>query len=136
MPLDPGLAGRTFTSREPYLVAQERIDEFAAAIQAPPAADGSAPLSFAMVVAFGLMTDLMLDPTVGIELHNVVHRDERIEQARPIRGGDELVGTLTVESVRTAAGIDLIATTTRLDTTAGEHVCSATATLVHRSDPS
>lgn len=132
MPLDPGLAGRTFTADDPYPVTAERIAEFARAVQADPE-DAAAPLSFAMVVAFGLMTQLMVDPTVGIELRNVVHRDERIEQQRPIRAGDRLVGRLTVDSLRSAAGVDLIGTTTSIETVEGEHVCTATATLVHRS---
>ena len=85
-----------------------------------------------MVVAFALMGRLMTDPSVGIELRNVVHRDERIDQVRPVRAGDALVGVLTVDSVKAAAGVDMIATRTDISTVDGEAVCTATATLVHR----
>ena len=91
-----------------------------------------APYTFPMVVAFRLMGSLMTDPSVGIELHNVVHRDERIDQVRPVRAGDALVGELTVESVKAAAGVDMIGTRTVISTVEGEAVCTATATLVHR----
>jgi hypothetical protein len=133
MALDPGLSGRTFSSPSPYHVSREKIAEFAVAIgDDPRVRPDEAPLSFAMVVAFGLMGDLMADPSVGIELRNVVHRDERIDQVRPIRTGDVLVGTLTVDSVRAAAGVDLIATRTEIATVDGDPVCTAAATLVHR----
>ena len=133
MALDPALTGRTFTTSAPYHVSGEKIAEFGAAIGADP--DESplrAPYTFPMVVAFRLMGSLMTDPSVGIELHNVVHRDERIDQVRPVRAGDALVGELTVESVKAAAGVDMIGTRTVISTVDGEAVCTATATLVHR----
>jgi hypothetical protein len=133
MPLDPDLVGRTFTAAEPYQVSREKIREFSAAIQDGDSDPATAPLTFAMVVAFALMGDLMRDPSVGIELRNVVHRDERIEQTRPIDAGDRLVGTLRVDSLRSAAGVDLIGTSTAIATEDGDPVCTAFATLVHRS---
>ncbi len=133
MALDPSLAERTFATEAPYSVSREKIAEFASAIGADPDEDpDSAPFTFPMVVAFALMGRLMGDPDVGIELRNVVHRDERIEQIRPVRAGDELVAILTVESLRAAAGVDMIATRTDISTVGGEAVCTATATLVHR----
>ena len=133
MALDPELTGRTYASETPYHVSAEKIAEFVAAIGADPTdRPGTAPFSFPMVVAFDLMGRLMSDPSVGIELRNVVHRDERIEQVRPIRAGDALVGTLNVDSVRAAAGVEMIATSTAISTADGEAVCTATATLVHR----
>ena len=137
MSLDPALTGRSFTAVAPYHVSAEKIAEFAAAIGAEPTDDGEqAPFTFAMVVAFRLMGRLMSDPSVGIELRHVVHRDQRIEQQRPIRAGDVLTGTLTVDSVRAAAGVDMIATRTEISTVDGEAVCTATATLVHRGGDS
>jgi hypothetical protein len=133
MPLDPGLAGHTFEPTPAYTVSKEKIAEFNQAIGAEPIDDGvTAPLTFPIVVAFGAMTRLMTDPDVGIELHNVIHGDQRFEQARPIRAGDELVGTLTIDTLRAAAGMDMIGTRTEIATTAGEHVVTAYATLVHR----
>ena len=133
MAVDPALTGRTFAAPAPYHVSAEKIAEFAVAIGADPTeSPGLAPFTFPMVVAFGLMGRMMSDPNAGIELRNVVHRDERIDQGRPIRAGDVLVGTLTVDGVRSAAGVDMIATRTDISTVDGEAVCTATATLVHR----
>lgn len=131
MPVAPDLAGRMFAPTTPYEVCAAKISEFAAAIGAD-LADGTPP-TFGIVVAFGAMTSLMEDPQVGIDLHNVVHADQRFEIARPVRAGDLLVATLTVESVRQRAGTDFIATRSEIATTDGEPVCTAFATLVHRA---
>jgi acyl dehydratase len=136
VPVDPALAGRSYPLPAPYGVSREKIAEFRAAIGDDSDDDDVAPFTFPMVVAFGLMTELMRDPSVGIDLRNVVHRDERIDQTRPVRAGDALVATLVVESVRAAAGVDMIATRTEVATTDGEPVCTATATLVHRAPAS
>jgi acyl dehydratase len=133
MPLDPALAGRAFAPTAPYVVSREKISEFAAAIHADPIDGGhTAPLTFPMVIAFRAMRGLMVDPEVGIDLRNVVHGEQRFEQTRPIRAGDELVATLTVDSVRAAAGMDMISTRTEVTSTVGEHVATAFALLLHR----
>ena len=133
MALDPGLSGRSFAPTAPYPVSREKIAEFSSAIGAEPIEDNLvAPLTFPIVVAFGAMTQLMTDPDVGIELHNVVHGDQRFEQNRPIRAGDVLTATITIDSLRAAAGMDMIGTRTEVATTEGEPVCTAFATLVHR----
>ena|SRR5687767_2825763 len=133
MPLDPELAGRMFAPTAPYTVSAEKIAEFTRAIGADSLDGGrTAPPTFPIVIAFGAMTSLMTDPEVGIELHNVVHGDQRFEQARPIRAGDSLVGTLTIDTLRFAAGMDMIGTRTEITTTDGEPVATAYATLVHR----
>lgn len=131
MAVSPDLAGRTFPPTEPYAVSREKIREFCSAIGAPPGDE--APPTFPIVVAFEAMQRLMTDPQVGIELHNVVHRDQAFEQRRPVRAGDVLSATLTVESVRQAAGTDLIATRTEVTDAAGELLATARATLAHRA---
>ena len=40
--------------------------------------------------------------------------DQRFEQARPIRAGDELVGMITIDTLRAAAGMDMIGTRTEI----------------------
>ncbi len=133
MAIDPALAGRTFAPTPPYTVSRAKIAEFNAAIGAEPLAGGAvAPLTFPILIAFQAMTQLMADPDVDIELRNVIHGDQRFEQTRPITAGDELVGTLTIDSLRAAAGTDIIGTRTEITTLSGEPVSTAFATLVHR----
>jgi len=136
MALDPALAGRTFAPTPAYAVSREKIAEFAVAIGAEPLDDGErAPLTFPIVVAFQAMTALMNDPDVGIELHHVIHVDQRFDQTRPIRAGDGLTGTLTIDSMRRGAGVDMISTRTEVATVDGDHVATAYATLAHREGP-
>jgi N-terminal half of MaoC dehydratase len=137
MALDPELAGRTFPSTQPYMVSREKIAEFTSALGAARIDDGNtAPLTFPIVVAFKAMTALMTDPDVGIDLHNIVHGEQRFEQTRPVRAGDELVASLTVDSMRAAAGMDMIRTRTEITATSGDHVATAYALLVHRGGES
>jgi acyl dehydratase len=137
MTLDPGLAGRTYGPTASYQVSAEKIREFNTAIGARPLDGGNtAPLTFPIVVAFPVMEQMLSDDEVGIDLHNVVHGAQRFDQVRPLRVADVVSATLTIDSVRSAAGADVISTRTEVVTTEGDVVCTATATLVHRADES
>jgi acyl dehydratase len=52
--------------------------------------------------------------------------------ARPIVAGDELVVTTTIESIRSAAGNDMITTRGDIATLEGEHVATAYSLIVSR----
>jgi acyl dehydratase len=133
VPLAPELVGRTFPPTAAYVVTEERVAEFAAATGASWSG-GPAPVTFPIVVAFQAMLGLMADPTVGILLHRVVHGEQRFRYTRPVVPGDTLTATLTVESVRSLGGADVIGTHTELQDAAGQHVVTASAVLVHRGE--
>jgi acyl dehydratase len=132
MAVDPSLTGRTFAPASPYQVSAERIAEFAAATGGEYAG-GAAPVTFPIVVAFAAMRALMSDPDVGISLHRVVHGEQRFRYTRPVMAGDTLSATLTVDGLRQIGGADIVATRTEITDAAGGHVCTASATLVHRA---
>jgi acyl dehydratase len=133
MPVDPSLVGRTFPATEVYEVSREKIAEFAEATGS--GFDGqAAPVTFPIVVAFPAMNDLMDDPEVGMELHRVVHGEQRFTCARPVVPGDRLTAELTVETVRQIGGADIISTRTEITDSEGAQVCTAYATLVHRGE--
>ena len=131
MTVDASLAGRTFPPTPPYPVSRERIEEFARATGSTYDG-GAAPATFPIVVAFGAMTALMEDESVGIALHRVVHGEQRFTYTRPVRAGDELTATLTVDSLRQIGGADIIGTRSEITDAAGSHVVTAHAVLVHR----
>ena len=133
MPIDPSLAGRTFPPTDPYEVTGERVAEFAAATGTPWSDGDPAPVTFPIVVAFSAMQQLMSDPTVGIELHHVVHGEQRFAYRRPVRLGDRLVAQLTVDSLRQIGGADIIGTSSALTDADGQLVCTAKAVLVHKA---
>ena len=146
MPLDAGLAGRTFDPTPPYDVSRADVARFAAAVgvtdpvhtdlevaRARGHRDVPAPPTFPIVVAFDAMQRLLADESVGIELRNVVHAEQRFQSSRPVFAGDVLTATLTIESVRAAAGTDLISTRSDITDAGGDHVCTARASLAHRA---
>ena len=131
MGVDASLVGRTFPPTDPYLVTDERVAEFAAATGGEYAG-GPAPVTFPIVVAFRAMRALMDDESVGIALHRVVHGEQRFTYTRPVVPGDLLHASLTVDSLRTLGGADVIGTRTEILDADGAHVVSAYAVLVHR----
>jgi acyl dehydratase len=134
MPVDASLAGRTFPPTEPYDVTEQAVADFAAATGTPYRPGDPAPATFPIVVAFGAMQELMADPEVGIELHHVVHGQQRFVHERPVAVGDRLTATLTVSGLRQIAGTDIITTSSAITDDEGALVCTADATLVHKAD--
>jgi acyl dehydratase len=133
MPVDESLVGKTFPPTTPYAVTDERIAAFAAATGTPYAAGDPAPATFPIVVAFAAMQALMDDPSVGIELHHVVHGEQRFVHERPVVAGDLLRAELSVETLRQIGGADIIGTSSALTDADGVLVCTAKAVLVHKA---
>lgn len=133
MPVDPALAGRTFAPTDPYAVTEDSLAAFAAATGTAYAAGGPAPATYPIVVAFAAMQQLMTDPSVGIELHHVVHGAQSFTHERPVVAGDRLTAELTVTGVRQIGGADIIATSSAVTDASGSLVCTAKATLVHKA---
>jgi acyl dehydratase len=133
MAVDASLAGRTFPPTDPYDVTEQAVGDFAAATGTPYSAGDPAPATFPIVVAFGAMQALMEDTEVGIQLHHVVHGQQRFVHARPVTVGDRLTATLTVSGLRQIAGTDIITTSSAITDDSGTLVCTAEATLVHQA---
>ena len=146
MPLDPSLAGRTYPPTT-YLVGAEKVREFADAIGDPhpafrdPAAakalghpDVIAPPTFATVLTLRAAEQALSGDEVGVDFSHVVHGEERYAYTRPIRAGDLLVSTVTIDSVRSAGGHFMVTLRAEVATEGGEHVLTATSMLVVRGE--
>jgi acyl dehydratase len=145
MALDPALVGRGYPPSAVYEVGREKIAEFAAAIGADDPVhrdtdaaraaghpDVIAPPTFAIVLTLSAAGVVVEDPDVALDYSRVVHGEQRFTHHRPIRAGDRLVATPTIEAVRSVAGNDLLTTRVDVATEDGEPVCSATSMLVAR----
>ncbi|MGH3095277.1 MAG: FAS1-like dehydratase domain-containing protein [Streptosporangiales bacterium] len=145
MPIDPSFIGRSYPPTRSYEVGREKIREFALALgddnpayTDPGAAralgypDVIAPPTFPAVLALPALDQVTADPELGLDYERVVHGDQRFTYIRPIRAGDVLQVTVTVENIRSAAGNDLISTRGDVTTLDGEHVCSSYGTIVAR----
>ena len=133
MAVDASLAGRIFPPTPAYDVTEQAVSDFAAATGTPYTSGGPAPATFPIVVAFSAMQSLMSDPQVGIQLHNVVHGQQKFVHERPVAVGDRLTATLAVSGLRQIAGTDIITTSSAITDEAGALVCTAEATLVHKA---
>lgn len=145
MALDPGLVGRSYPPSAVYEVGRAKIAEFAAALgETDPAhtdpavaralgyPDVIAPPTFAIAVTLEAANVVLSDPELDFDYSRVVHGEQRFTHHRPIRAGDRLVATTSIENVRTVAGNDMLTTRVDLATEDGEAVCTATSMLVSR----
>jgi acyl dehydratase len=145
MALDPALVGRGYPPSAVYEVGRQKIAEFADAIgaadpvhrdaEAARAAgypDVIAPPTFVIALTLSAAGVVVEDPDVALDYSRVVHGEQRFTHHRPIRAGDRLVATPTIEAVRSVGGNDLLTTRVDVATEDGEPVCSATSMLVAR----
>ncbi|GAA4407258.1 MaoC family dehydratase N-terminal domain-containing protein [Fodinibacter luteus] len=145
MAVNPDFVGRTYPPSGPYAVDAALIAAFAAAVGAsdpvhtdPEAAraagygDVIAPPT--MAVRFSQQSEraYVTDPEAGIDFSRVVHGEQRFVHHRPITAGDAVVGTTTVDAVRSAGGHSMVTTRTELATTTGEALATSTSTIVVR----
>jgi acyl dehydratase len=147
MALDRELVGRSYPPSAVYEVGRGKIAEFAAAIgddspvyRDPDAAraaghpDVIAPPTFAIVLTLEAAMVVLDDPDVSLDYSRVVHGEQRFTHHRPIRAGDRLVATTTIEAARTVAGNDLLTARVDVATQDGEPVCASTSMLVARGE--
>jgi acyl dehydratase len=147
MTVNPELVGRVFPATAPYLVGREKVREFARAVfatnpvnldvdaaRAAGYADIVAPPSFAVVVQEQTLAQLLSEPDAGIDFSRVVHGEQRFSFTRPIVAGDLLTAQLTVASVKTLAGNSMVTALSAITDADGQHVVTASSTLVVRGD--
>lgn len=145
MALDQSFVGRSYPPTPPYEVGREKIREFAEAIgddnpaYTDPAAarelghpDVIAPPTFVFAITFRAARQVTQDPQLGLDYDRVVHGDQKFSYTRPVRAGDRLTVTSTIESIRSMAGNDILDVRGEVHDESGEHVVTAHSKLVAR----
>jgi acyl dehydratase len=143
--VNSGYAGRTFAAADPYEVTRVKIAEFAEAIgdanplytdraaaQAAGYPDVIAPPTFPIVITVAATRPALHDSGLGLNYAMVVHGEERFTYARPLHAGDVVTAQSTITGIRKTGSLTLITTETEIRALGGEHVCTATGTLVER----
>jgi acyl dehydratase len=143
--LNPEYVGRVFGPGEPYEVSRVKIADFADAIgetselcRDSSAAlragypDVIAPPTFAIVLSMASADVAYRDPGLGLDFSMVVHGDQSFTYSRPLRAGDLVLATTTIESIKALGATSMLVTSTDISTAEGEHVCTAKAMLVER----
>ncbi|EST30384.1 hypothetical protein N566_21300 [Streptomycetaceae bacterium MP113-05] len=146
MALDQSFVGRSYPPTRSYEVGREKIREFAEAIgddnPAYTDAEAAAKLGHADVIApptlvFAFVGRVALevveDPKLGLDYSRVVHGDQKFAYSRPVRAGDRLTVTSTIESIRSMAGNDVLDVRGDVHDEVGEHVVTAWTKLVARA---
>ncbi|RSS58164.1 MaoC family dehydratase N-terminal domain-containing protein [Streptomyces sp. WAC06614] len=146
MALDQSFVGRTYPPTDPYEVGREKIREFAEAVgDANPAytdpdaakelghPDVIAPPTFVFAITFKAASMVVQDPQLGLNYDRVVHGDQKFAYTRPVRAGDRLSVTSTIEAVKSMAGNDIIDVRGEVHDATGEHVVTAWTKLVSRA---
>lgn len=147
MAVNPELQGRVFPPTAPYHVGREKIREFSRAVlstnpinfdvdaaQAAGHSDLVAPTTFPVVVQEATLAQLLAEPDAGIDFSRVVHGEQRFTYTRAIVAGDELTATLTVSSVKSLGGHNMVTADSEIVDADGKHVVTAISTLVVRGD--
>ena len=147
MPVNEDFVGREYPPTQPYAVGSAKIREFAEAVgstdpvhvdravaQARGYRDVIAPPTFAVLISMQCDGQLVRDPEAGIDYSRVVHGDQRFEYTRPVRAGDALTVAVTLETVRSAGGHDMLTSRSDVVTVDGEHVAAVRSTLVVRGE--
>jgi acyl-CoA thioesterase len=128
-------AGRRYPPCDPYQVSAAKITEFATALgDDNPRYSGESPMApptFAAVISAQAWDRLFSDPELELSPERIVHGDQRFTFMRPLRAGDVVVGTVTIDKVRVRSGSELISATVDIASRDGEPICTAQATFAH-----
>ncbi|MGQ4714971.1 FAS1-like dehydratase domain-containing protein [Streptomyces anulatus] len=146
MALDQSFVGRTYPPTPAYEVGREKIREFAEAVGDPhPAyvdaeaartlghADVIAPPTFVFSITYRAAGEVVQDPQLGLDYSRVVHGDQKFSYVRPVRAGDRLTVTSTIEGIKSLAGNDILDVRGDVHDEAGELVVTTLMKLVARA---
>lgn len=146
MALDQSFVGRTYPPSRPYEVGREKIREFAEAIgddnpaytdveaaKALGHPDVIAPPTLVFSITFREVEQVVRDPKLGLDWSRVVHGDQRFVYRRPVRAGDVLSVTSTIESIKSLAGNDVLDVRGEVRDPSGETVVTVRSKLVARA---
>ena len=127
--------GRRYPPTAPYAISAAKIAEFARALgddnRHYRGDDAVAPPTFAAVVAAPAWQQMFDDPELELALPKIVHGDQRFDYQAPLRAGDVVRATLTIDKVRVRAESEIVSCSVVISSVEGTTRCTATATFVH-----
>ena len=129
--MDQSIVGRAYPPGPPHEVTEESVRAFAESVGSSYAG-GPAPATYPIVPAFAAMMTFL--DAEGVDLSRIVHGAQEFVHERPVVPGDVLTVALTVASLRSIGGTDIVGTRSEVTDADGALVCTGTATLVHRGE--
>ena len=128
--LNPDSVGSTFAGTDSVTLSQSEIDAFCAVIGESNTT--IAPPTFTIRITLTQFEEILTRPEIGLDWSRLVHGDQKFEIFSPVKAGDNLTCTATIESYRLAAGNEIVSVRSDLKRE-GELVISAWSTLVVRA---
>lgn len=150
MALKTDIRGMVWPYPDKFVVGREQIRQYAAAVKAfdPATHDEAAaaelghdniiaPLTFTAIFAVMIQRHFFQNVDVGFETMQIVQVDQKFKYYRPLKPGDELHGTMYIESVDERFGADIVTTRNILTDADGDMVLEAFTTMMgHEGDDS
>ena len=127
--INPDSVGRTFKGVEQVTVTQSQIDAFADVIGETDTS--VAPPTFSIRISLSQYESILTQPEIGVDWTRLVHGDQKFEIFRPIVAGDVLTCSATIETLRVAAGNEIVSVRSDLHN-GNELVVTSWSTLVVR----
>jgi hypothetical protein len=127
--INPDSVGRTFDSADLVTVTQSDIDAFASVIGETDTR--VAPATFSIRITLSQFESILTKPEIGVDWARLVHGDQKFEIYRPVIAGDIFKCSATIETLRVAAGNEIISVRSDLHN-GSELVVSTWSTLVVR----
>jgi hypothetical protein len=128
--LNPDSVGSTFAGTELISISQSDVNAFCAVIGE---ADTSiAPPTFTIRITLTQFEEILTRPEIGLDWSRLVHGDQKFEIFSPVKPGDQVTCSATIESYRVAAGNEIVSVRSDLHRD-GKLIVSAWSTLVVRA---
>ncbi|MCV7152511.1 MAG: (3R)-hydroxyacyl-ACP dehydratase subunit HadC [Mycobacterium sp.] len=150
MALKTDIRGMVWKYPDTYVVGREQVRQYAKAVKATDPAshdeDAAAALGHSAIIAsptfmsiFAVMIQnhFFQNVDVGLETMQIVQVDQKFLFHQPIKAGDELTGTMYIETVDERFGADIVTTRNVVARPDGEVVMESYTTLMgHEGDNS
>lgn len=104
--LNASYVGRSLPTTEPVTITAESVSRFARSLGLRDTE--TVPPTYLISLTLPAADPLVEDPEFGLDFTKVLHREQRFAYHRGLRAGDEVSCTVTVESIKTVAGNDLL----------------------------
>lgn len=80
------------------------------------------------------LDNVLADTDLGLELHRVLHGEQRYAWRRSLGVGETVTATATIEDIRGRPTLEFLTLRTEIRDGAGELVCEGRTTLLHRGE--
>ncbi len=105
--LNTSYVGRSLPTTAPAVITAESVTQFARALGMSDT--DAVPPTYLISLTLPAADPLIEDPDFGLDFSKVLHREQRFAYHRELRAGDRVSCTVTVESIKTVSGNDLLA---------------------------